>query len=100
VLIELRSKFGYDCPKSCVMNRIFTEMVKDSLNEYSYYAELAGLEYSLSNSTDGISISIYGFNDKLHVLLTKIIHKLKYHIFTIEEFVRVKEQVFFLVIMY
>jgi insulysin len=75
------------------MNRIFTEMIKDSLNEYSYYAELAGLEYSLNNTTDGISISIYGFNDKLHVLLTKIIHKLKNPVFTIDEFARVKEQV-------
>ena len=47
----------------------------DALNEYSYDAELAGLVYSFEVSSLGFSVSITGYNDKLHVLLRDVLVK-------------------------
>lgn len=38
---------------------LFVQLVKDSLNEYAYAAELAGLSYSLGNARLGISVSTH-----------------------------------------
>lgn len=51
-------------------------MFRDDLNEFAYEAELAGLRYSLSNTKNGISLSIRGYNEKQSVLLEKIIGKM------------------------
>jgi insulysin len=53
--------------------RLYTHMVRDALEEYSYYAELAGLEYSISAHSMGIEITVSGYNDKLSVLLEKVL---------------------------
>lgn len=55
---------------------MFVQLFRDALNEYAYAAELAGLAYSLSNTKYGILLSIKGYNDKQHILLTKIMEKL------------------------
>jgi insulysin len=48
-------------------------MVRDALEEYSYDAELAGLDYSVSAHSMGIEIAVSGYNDKLSVLLEKVL---------------------------
>jgi insulysin len=40
--------------------------------EYSYDAELAGLDYHLSASVFGLDVSVGGYNDKMAVLLEKV----------------------------
>ena len=47
----------------------------DALNEYSYDAGLAGLDYLFGLSSLGFFISITGYNDKLHVLLRDVLVK-------------------------
>jgi insulysin len=56
------------------------------LNEFSYDAEIAGLGYSLSRDTDGLFLAAYGFNDKLHVLLTKLVHGMRHLVVKQERF--------------
>jgi insulysin len=56
-------------------HRLYTAIVNDALNEYSYDAELAGLVYSFEASSLGFSVSISGYNDKLHVLLRDVLVK-------------------------
>ena len=48
-------------------------MVRDALEEYSYDAELAGLSYSVTSHSMGIEIAVSGYNDKLSVLLEKVL---------------------------
>ncbi|XP_054708191.1 insulin-degrading enzyme-like [Uloborus diversus] len=74
--IEFESPMAYVDPLHYNMNHLFVRHVKDSLNEYAYAAELAGLEYCLSGTKFGIFLSIKGYNDKQHVLLQKIMDKL------------------------
>jgi hypothetical protein len=39
------------------MNRLFVMLLKDSLTEYAYDAELAGLKYNVDVSIYGINVS-------------------------------------------
>ena len=58
-------------------HRLYTAIVTDALNEYSYDADLAGLMYSFEASSLGFCVSISGYNDKLHVLLRDVLAKAK-----------------------
>ncbi|KAI1004510.1 putative zinc protease [Podosphaera aphanis] len=53
--------------------RLYTDVVRDALEEYSYDAELAGLDYSVSSHSMGIQIAVSGYNDKLSVLLERVL---------------------------
>lgn len=73
--------------------RLYTDLVRDALTEYSYDADLAGLSYDVSNTAEGIHISVGGYNDKLTVLLKVVLDKLKTLTVNPERFEVLKEQV-------
>ncbi|XP_023863299.1 insulin-degrading enzyme isoform X1 [Salvelinus sp. IW2-2015] len=73
---EFFSPFAYVDPIHCNMAYLYLELLKDSLNEYAYAAELAGLNYDLQNTIYGMYLSVKGYNDKQHILLKKIIEKM------------------------
>jgi insulysin len=66
-------------------------MVGDELNECSYDAEMAGLAYSLLRNFDGFTFATYGFNDKLPVLLAKLVHGMRHLIIRPERFDVIKD---------
>ncbi|TRY55889.1 hypothetical protein DNTS_029134 [Danionella cerebrum] len=51
---EFFSPFAYVDPLHCNMAYLYLELLKDSLNEYAYAAELAGLNYDLQNTVYGM----------------------------------------------
>lgn len=65
--------------------------MEDQLNEFSYDAGVAGLGYSLNRDTDGLFLTAYGFNDKLHVLLAKLVHGMRHLVVKQERFNVVKD---------
>lgn len=60
-----------------VQLRVLLRMVKDSLNEESYAASLAGLSYSLSTNSRGFDIEFYGYNDALDVLVKRVVKRIQ-----------------------
>ncbi|KDN45284.1 hypothetical protein K437DRAFT_256623 [Tilletiaria anomala UBC 951] len=73
VFMLLRSPLIDATPNNAVKARLFVELVKDALTEYSYDAELAGLGYNIESHTDGIGLAVDGYNDKLAVLCKYIL---------------------------
>lgn len=71
---------------------ILVSLLKDSLNEYSYPAYLAGLNFELYQHMRGITIKISGYSDKQSNLLVKIINSLKNVRFNEDRFVIIKER--------
>ena len=55
---------------------MFTDLVTDSLSEFSYDADLAGLSYSCI-SHKGISVTLQGYNDKMSVLVQHVLEKVR-----------------------
>ena len=73
VSINLRNPLTAATPACMVRSRMFCELVKDALVEYSYDAEISGLEYSLAAFNVGLGVDIGGYNDKMSVLLEKVL---------------------------
>eukprot|EP00249_Psilotum_nudum_P021715 c28217_g1_i1 orf=297-3335(+) len=80
-------------PEADVLTTIFLKLLVDYLNEYAYFAEIAGLNYSIWQTGTGFQVSVSGYNHKLDVLLQKIIQRIIE--FTVKEdrFIIVKEKV-------
>ncbi|KAF8942612.1 Insulinase (Peptidase M16), partial [Haplosporangium bisporale] len=74
---QLKSPLSYSSPSNNVKTQLYVNLLKDALNEYSYDADLAGLSYSLDTTVEGMILSVEGYNDKAHVLLQKVVEKMK-----------------------
>ncbi|XP_020086086.1 nardilysin-like isoform X2 [Ananas comosus] len=84
-------KDGYSSVKNSVLTELFVNLLKDELNEILYQAEVAKLETSLSIVGDKLELKLYGFNDKLPVLLSKILELSKSFSPRIDRFKVIKE---------
>lgn len=52
-------------------------LVCDNLDELTYSASLAGLNYSLNHHSEGLSVCVYGYRDKLPLLLQVVLENIK-----------------------
>ncbi|KAK2652999.1 hypothetical protein Ddye_012855 [Dipteronia dyeriana] len=84
-------KGGYNNIKSCVLTELFIHLLKDELNETIYQASVAKLETSVSFFSDKLELKVYGFNDKLPVLLSKVLAIGKSFLPTDDRFKVIKE---------
>ncbi|KAI7866288.1 Metalloenzyme, LuxS/M16 peptidase-like protein [Spinellus fusiger] len=92
VCIIFRSPLAYATPSNCVKTRLFTDLLKDSLTEYAYDAEVAGLCYNIENLLEGMLLSVGGYNDKLPLLLEKVVEKMCDFKVDFERFKLLKDQ--------
>ncbi|WOL14776.1 nardilysin-like [Canna indica] len=84
-------KDGYSSVKNCVLTELFLKLLKDELNEIIYQAGVAKLETSLTFVGDKLELKLYGFNDKLAILLSKILKLSKAFVPNINRFKVIKE---------
>ncbi|KAI9058078.1 LuxS/MPP-like metallohydrolase [Trametes sanguinea] len=77
VRIDIKSPLAYVTPRHAMMSRLLVDLVEDALAEVTYDADLAGLFYSVTNQIEGLTISVGGYNDKIHVLLRTVLEKLR-----------------------
>ncbi|KAF2191778.1 LuxS/MPP-like metallohydrolase [Zopfia rhizophila CBS 207.26] len=73
VHINFRTPLPHITARTAVMSSLFRDLVNDALVEYSYDADISGLVYEFNNHSTGLTISVEGYNDKLHVLLKKVL---------------------------
>lgn len=73
IFVCLRTPLASPTPRMAVLTQLYGALVRDGLEEYAYDAELAGLDYSLSEHSSGLDISVAGYNDKMSVLLEKVL---------------------------
>ncbi|KDN37075.1 hypothetical protein RSAG8_10428, partial [Rhizoctonia solani AG-8 WAC10335] len=86
IILRLLNPICNATPRHSLLSRMFVELVKDALTEFTYDAELAGMKYSIA--CDGASIviisegyndklSVLGYNDKLSVLVEHVLERVK-----------------------
>ncbi|CAB4420535.1 unnamed protein product [Rhizophagus irregularis] len=93
IYVLLNSPLAYATPLYHVKTRLYSELIKDALNEYLYNAQMAGVYYGINYRSQGLSLSISGYNDKLPVLLEKVVNKMKNLKVDPERFSLIKEKV-------
>jgi insulysin len=77
VVLALRNPLLAVTAANYVKAALFSQLVKDELTEYAYDAEISGLEYSLDTNSLGFSIEVGGYNDKMAVLLEKVLVQIR-----------------------
>ncbi|KAJ6107127.1 Peptidase M16 core [Penicillium sp. IBT 18751x] len=90
--ITLRNPLVWATPANLIKTKLYCELVRDSLDEYSYDAELAGLDYHLAANILGLDISVDGYNDKMSVLLEKLLTTMRNLSIDQERFNIIKER--------
>ena len=55
--------------KTIAMNKLFTSLIQDELEEFGYQIEISGLNYRFSSNPRGLNLSIGGFDQKQHKLI-------------------------------
>eukprot|EP00252_Welwitschia_mirabilis_P027613 TRINITY_DN9512_c0_g2_i7.p1 TRINITY_DN9512_c0_g2~~TRINITY_DN9512_c0_g2_i7.p1 ORF type:complete len:1006 (+),score=221.01 TRINITY_DN9512_c0_g2_i7:195-3212(+) len=92
-------KLDFHCPESNqspeaeLLTHIFTKLLEDCLNEYTYYAEIAGLNYSLGHTATGFQVTVVGYNDKMRILLDKVLEKIQQFEVKQDRFAVIKENI-------
>ncbi|CUS07597.1 unnamed protein product [Tuber aestivum] len=88
----LRNPLAYSTPGNTVRAVLYCRLVKDAFNEYAYDAEIAGLDYNLWGHSLGLDVEISGYNDKMPVLLEKLLLKMRDLEITPDRFKVVKDR--------
>ena len=73
IYINIRSPLANKDALAGITGNIYAKMINDQLNEFSYPAYLAGLDYAFYRNSRGITIKVSGYSEKLTVLLDKIL---------------------------
>ncbi|QRV87985.1 insulysin [Ceratobasidium sp. AG-Ba] len=92
VIIRLMNPICNATPRHSLLSRLFADLVKDALAEFTYDAELAGMKYSIVNDGASVCVGSEGYNDKLPVLLQHVLEKVKNIQITKERVTVVAEQ--------
>lgn len=92
IILSFLCPNSYLSPEAAVSTSLFTRLVSDKLNEYTYDAELAGLRFSIYNSTSGFNVRVAGYNQKLSVLLSAIIEACVNFVVQPDRLLVIKEQ--------
>ncbi|CAN6902863.1 unnamed protein product [Brassica oleracea] len=97
---RINLKGAYDSMKNCLLTELFINLLKDELNEIVYQASnhllgrsasIAKLETSLSMYGDKLELKVYGFNEKIPALLSKILAVAKSFMPSLDRFKVIKE---------
>ncbi|POY74423.1 hypothetical protein BMF94_2617 [Rhodotorula taiwanensis] len=92
VFFLFRSPVIDETALSSIQTRLFTELIRDSLQEYAYDAELAGLSFAFDQQADGILLSMDGYNDKLSVLVNVIATRMRDYQVDVQRFHLIHDQ--------
>ncbi|KAK9727334.1 hypothetical protein RND81_05G274200 [Saponaria officinalis] len=84
---------AYESVRSCLLTELFVLLLKDELNETIYQASIAKLDTSISVSGDRLELKVYGFSEKLPLLLSKILSVAKCFLPEDDRFKVIKEDV-------
>ncbi|MFT3931644.1 MAG: insulinase family protein [Spongiibacteraceae bacterium] len=73
ITLEIQSPLANDTAQHAAMTELWVRMLRENLNEFSYPASLAGLNYDISRAGRGLLLRIEGFDAKQHVLLERML---------------------------
>ncbi|KAK6234506.1 hypothetical protein SCA6_009843 [Theobroma cacao] len=90
---QINLKGAYLNLKSCLLTELYIHLLKDELNEIIYQASVAKLETSVAMYSDKLGLKLYGFNDKLPVLLCTVLAIANSFLPTNDRFKVIKENV-------
>lgn len=92
VYFTLRSPLANQSAKNVALTSLYVKTVNERLNEFSYPAYLAGLNYQLYPHVRGIGVRVTGYPDKQSLLLKEIFSALNKVVINKANFRRHKDE--------
>jgi insulysin len=74
------------------LNYLFARVISEQLNDATYYARLAGLEFDIAPHPRGVDLSVFGFSNRQSLFLNTVIAALAKPDFTENQFKRIKAE--------
>jgi insulysin len=90
IFTSFRSELPGRSARDAVLMEMYAALLRDSVNEYSYPARLAGLNFSLYKHARGLSLKISGYDDKQLVLLDRLVGSLQRTEFDAQRFENIR----------
>ncbi|PKI18005.1 insulinase family protein [Colwellia sp. 12G3] len=90
--IGIDSPFVVASVANIAMTRLFVDLYTDTVIEENYEAELAGIHYHLYAHQGGVTVQLSGYSENQHLLLNKLLKRLKSHQVTEDHFSLFKQQ--------
>ena len=77
IMISLASKHTASSPKESVAMNLFSKIIEEQCNEFTYLASMAALHSDISStSTAGLEVHVSGYQHKAHILLARVVDTL------------------------
>lgn len=92
VALDVQSPLAGDSAEHAVLSELLVRVLRENLNEFSYPAQLAGLDYDISRSGRGITLRVRGFDQKQAVLLQRMLAALREPQIEARLFARVRDE--------
>ncbi|MGJ8687340.1 MAG: insulinase family protein, partial [Spongiibacteraceae bacterium] len=92
IRVLLETPMAANTAEAQSQSQLWLKMVRDELNEVTYPAALAGLDYGVSVGWRGIELSIGGYNEKQSELLANVLKVLQAPDWSPSRFARIKAQ--------
>jgi secreted Zn-dependent insulinase-like peptidase len=74
---SFRSSRVSDTAADAAAAQLYVNLLQDAVNEFTYPALLAGLNFSIYTHSRGISLKVSGYNDKQLILLERIVDSIQ-----------------------
>ena len=75
-VFRIRQPEAFSALESAVLKSIYVDAINEMINEVTYDASLAGLEFSLSENLEGITVSVSGYGHSAGNLLDYMVTQL------------------------
>lgn len=90
VYINFRSTALGHSPRQAALAGLYTAVLTDAVNEFSYPARLAGLQFGFDKKTRGIGLRLSGYNDRQLVLLEQLLEAIQAPSFDAQRFENIR----------
>jgi insulysin len=89
--LRIKSPLVSSGAEGAAQAQLFAALVTDQLNEFSYPAQLAGIDHSIVANPRGYEISVFGYSSRQGLLMNKIMEAMRSSKFKEERFTLIKE---------
>ena len=73
IQFKLRHPRSFVTLENTVLKDFYADAIRESLNEIAYPARMAGLGYSITAGTEGLYLTLNGYNESAKILLDQVI---------------------------
>ncbi|GJD08019.1 Insulin-degrading enzyme [Galdieria sulphuraria] len=72
----IHSAYFHFSPRQALFSKLYCLFLEDILNEYGYYAQLAGIHYQLDITNEGLILFVGGYNDRISNFVLQIFEEM------------------------